>query len=217
MLKCIVFDFDGVIVESCDVKTNAFRRLFQDYPEHLEAIVKLHLDNGGMPRFEKFRIIYQDFLNKSLSEAECRELGSRFSELVLDAVVQCPFVRGAVEFLENIDGRIGLYVASGTPHEELQEIVRRRGLESFFRGVYGSPDSKAVILKRIMREQGLRPEEVVLVGDAFGDFQNAQEVAVHFIGRAPKDLPNPFPSDCCLAIVEDLQELGSLWQGLQAD
>jgi len=211
MLKCVVFDFDGVIVESCDVKTQAFRDLFREYPEHQEAIVKLHLDNGGMPRFDKFRIIYREFLKKPLSEAEFQELGSRFSELVFDSVVQCPFVRGAREFLERIHGQLDLYVASGTPHDELRQIVRRRGLEPFFRDAYGSPDSKVTILYRIMREQELRPQEMVMIGDAFGDFQSAQEVAAHFIGRVPRNLPNPFPDAGVRAIVENLEQLGTIW------
>ncbi|GAF78578.1 unnamed protein product, partial [marine sediment metagenome] len=33
MIKAIIFDFDGVIVESSDIKTEAFRELFQDYPQ----------------------------------------------------------------------------------------------------------------------------------------------------------------------------------------
>jgi len=214
MLKCVVFDFDGVILESLNVKTRAFRDLFREYPEHQEAIVRLHLDNGGMPRFDKFRIIYRDFLRKPLSEAECRELGRRFSELVFDAVIECPFVPGAQEFLEYLHGRVDLYVASGTPHAELCEIVSRRGLEPLFKEVYGSPDTKAAILSRIMREQVLKPEEIVLIGDALGDFQNALQVGVHFIGRVPKDSPNPFPLDRCLAVVEDLDKLAASWSGL---
>ena len=46
MLKSIIFDFDGVLCESVDIKTESFRRLFVDYPEHLKNIIKLHEENG---------------------------------------------------------------------------------------------------------------------------------------------------------------------------
>ncbi len=57
--KAIIFDFDGVILESMDVKTKAFALLFKDYPEHLPAVLALHQTHGGMSRFEKFEIIYE--------------------------------------------------------------------------------------------------------------------------------------------------------------
>lgn len=79
MKKAIVFDFDGVILESMDVKTRAFRDLFEDYPEHNDEIVRFHLDNGGMSRFEKFRIIYRDILSLPLSESEFERLSTKFS------------------------------------------------------------------------------------------------------------------------------------------
>jgi len=42
MIKAIIFDFDGVIIESMDVKTKAFTFLFKDYLEHLPEIINLH-------------------------------------------------------------------------------------------------------------------------------------------------------------------------------
>ena len=58
MINSIIFDFDGVILESVSVKTAAFRQLFSFAPEHVDEIVQYHLDNGGMSRFDKFRYIY---------------------------------------------------------------------------------------------------------------------------------------------------------------
>ena len=57
MIKAIIFDFDGVICESVNVKTIAFKKLFADYPEHQDRIVEYHLVNGGISRYEKLRIL----------------------------------------------------------------------------------------------------------------------------------------------------------------
>jgi beta-phosphoglucomutase-like phosphatase (HAD superfamily) len=51
-VQAVIFDFDGVIVESMDIKTQAFVELFRDHPEHHETIVRLHLENGGMSRYD---------------------------------------------------------------------------------------------------------------------------------------------------------------------
>ena len=56
MIKAIFWDFDGVIAESVNVKTEAFYNLYLPYGiEIAEKVRRHHLDNGGMSRFEKFR------------------------------------------------------------------------------------------------------------------------------------------------------------------
>ena len=54
-VDAIFFDFDGVILESVEVKGWAFGRLFENHPEHVDEIVAFHHANGGMSRFDKFR------------------------------------------------------------------------------------------------------------------------------------------------------------------
>ena len=69
MIRGIAFDFDGVLVESVDVKTKAYARLFEEYGEGVVSrVVDYHLTNGGISRFVKFRVIYSEILNKPLSE-----------------------------------------------------------------------------------------------------------------------------------------------------
>lgn len=54
MIRAIVLDFDGVIVESLDIKTRAFRDLFSDYPQHLDKIMSYHLAHNAISRYIKF-------------------------------------------------------------------------------------------------------------------------------------------------------------------
>ena len=135
----ILLDFDGVVVESVEIKTRAFRELFARYPEHLEEIVALHEANAGVSRYEKFRVIYRELLRQPCDETCMRQLGARFSSLVMEAVIRCPLVRGAQEFLEQFGARYALFLISGTPQNELREIVRRRELAAHFHEVYGAP------------------------------------------------------------------------------
>jgi len=188
--KAVVFDFDGVILESFDIKTKAFAFLFKDYPEYLEEIIKLHKGHGGMSRFEKFEIIYRDILGQPLSKERKQELGKQFSEYVYQEVLESPFVEGAKEFLEKYYQKISLFVASGTPEEELRSIVKERGLDKYFKGVFGIPLKKKDITLKIMEESGFNPKEVVFVGDAIEDYQGAKEAGVRFIGRITEN--NPF-------------------------
>jgi len=207
MLKAIVFDFDGVILESANIKTRAFRELFKGYPEHLDAIVKFHIDNGGVSRYEKFKIIYRDFLAQSIDQATLEHLGEAFSQFVFAEILVCPFVPGAYRFLELHARQYQLFVASGTPQDELRDIIKQRELDKFFCGIYGSPQAKGEILCGLLVENQLRPAEVVFIGDAMSDYWDAQEASVPFIGRVPRGESCLFPDDGVLAVVQDFLEL----------
>ena len=213
-IRAVAFDFDGVILESADIKTRAFAELFAGYPEHVDAIVQLHLDNAGISRFDKFAWIYRDMLGVPMPEGEMERLDEAFSALVLDQLMSCDFVPGALECLEQFAGHGRLFVASGTPERELQDIVKRRGLGRFFTAVYGSPASKAEILAKILRDEGLLPAELLFVGDALSDYEGAREAGVPFIGRVPAGAEDPFQTDGVLARVEDLEELRVRWDNL---
>src|SRR5262245_52729753 len=100
MIKAIIFDFDGVIAESVDIKTEAFRELFREYPDHMEEFIQYQLRNGGVSRFEKIKHFYRRYLNKEITSAELNELCLKYSQLVVDKVISAAWVEGALDLLE---------------------------------------------------------------------------------------------------------------------
>jgi phosphoglycolate phosphatase-like HAD superfamily hydrolase len=185
----IIFDFDGVILESVSIKSEAFRQLFAFVPEHVDEIIRFHKENGGMSRFNKFRYIYKNILHEDLTDERFRWLSDRFSGLVLEGILQAPFVDGAKEFIERCHRSLSLYVVSATPENELKHIVRHKGLEMYFRGVYGSPVTKEEHIRRIVRESGLDPGSVIYIGDAVNDWQAARAAGIRFFARVkPGDI-----------------------------
>jgi HAD superfamily hydrolase (TIGR01549 family) len=184
MIKAIIFDLDGVIIESAGIKTEAFRTLFSDYPDKLPQIMAHHEKNAGISRYVKFRYFYEKILGKELTPEREKELGEEFSRIVLDKVLQAPLVDGAMKFLKNNAKRYRLYIASGTPEAELRYILKQRELETYFRGVYGTPLTKTEITHRILAENNLKAGEAVFVGDAESDLVAAGETGVTFVARS---------------------------------
>jgi phosphoglycolate phosphatase-like HAD superfamily hydrolase len=183
MPRAVIFDFDGVILESADIKTEAFLELFSDYPELRERILKHHLENQGISRYRKFEWIYTTLLGKELDSEESRRLGEDFSTIVLEKILACDYVPGARQMLESLDGRCMMFVASGTPQEELDRIVETRGLSRFFREVWGTPLGKSEIIRSILARYELEPEEVLFIGDGLSDYHAARETGVPFFAR----------------------------------
>ena len=58
MIKAIIFDFDGVLIESAAIKTEAFREVFSKWQDKVDEIVTYHNKNMGISRFVKFKYFY---------------------------------------------------------------------------------------------------------------------------------------------------------------
>lgn len=189
----VVLDFDGVVLQSDEVKTWAFGELFRDRPDIVDDVIALHERYGGLSRYRKFEMIYDTLIGEPLTEDQCAILGRRYTELVLDEVLRCPMVDGALEFLEDNPSDRPVYVASGSPHEELLHTIRERSLTPFFTASYGSPHEKPGVISAVMDDQGVTPDQVVFVGDAWSDYEAASATGVRFIGIVKPGKDSVFP------------------------
>lgn len=206
--QAIVLDFDGVLVESMDVKARAFASLYQPYgADVVSKVVAHHLAHGGMTRVNKFRHYHETFLGIPLTAEAEAALAERFSRLVEDAVVAAQPVPGAAEFLETFSGVLPLFVASGTPEEEVKRIIERRGMSRYFAGVYGAPRTKGEILSRIAAECGFDPARILMVGDARADYDGALSAGTDFVGCGSPDA-GLFPKG--IRLIPDLTALRAL-------
>ena len=104
--KAFFFDFDGVIADSVNVKTDAFAEIYSPYGKKVVSqVISHHIFHGGISRYEKFRYYHRNFLKKQISEAEVEELAQKFSNLVIQKVIEAPFISGAPEFLELVKAK----------------------------------------------------------------------------------------------------------------
>jgi len=208
MINTVILDFDGVILESVSVKTEAFRALFSFSPVHLDEIVEYHLSHGGVSRYDKFRYIYTKILNAELSEEQFHYLSDRFAELVLEGVLKSPYVDGALVFLEKYYQNLNLFVVSATPEDELKSIIWRRGLVHYFDGIFGAPRKKADCIEKILQLPGITSDSTIFVGDSSNDLEAAQKTGIRFIGRIMKGDINRFDSQPGTErVITDLHEL----------
>jgi phosphoglycolate phosphatase-like HAD superfamily hydrolase len=184
-IKAVVFDFDGVILESAEVKTDAFVELYAAHgPAVVEQVRAHHLANLGISRFKKFAWIAEHVLRTPLSDAASAALGVRFSDLALAKVLAAPFVPGAEAALPAL-AKLGLpmFVASGTPVDELRMIVERRGLAAWFAEVHGAPREKPEVLGDLMARHALAPAQVLFIGDGMSDYNAARAATTQFLAR----------------------------------
>ena len=202
--KAIIFDFDGVILDSVNIKTLAFEAIYLPHGREIAEKVKAHhLLNGGISRFKKFRYYHQNFLGIELTDAQVDRMAEEFSELVFQKVSEAAFIKGAASFLEAHHDSRKCFIATGTPQNEIEQIVAIRNLGNYFVSVHGSPTSKEDIIEEIMTTHELSMNDVIFVGDAMTDYHAAEAKNLTFVGVANKN--TLFPTGTKL--INDLMEL----------
>ena len=201
-IRLLILDFDGVIVESNDVKTEAFRRVFSRFPEHADAMMQYHHAHVSESRFTKFAHLVMHRMGRSEADPLMAELADAFSKETVDLVSECEPVAGARELLEVAAAAVPVYLASVTPQADLDAILHRRRLTRFFTRAYGCPPwTKPDAIRDIVGASGT--EGVLLIGDSAGDQRAARATGVEFLARdsgLPFDDPQP-------AMGRDLHEL----------
>ena len=185
MIKSIIFDFDGVILDSNKIKSNAFTKLFKDKnknQENLDMIIRYHKDNMGISRNKKIKFYYENILKQKITNKEVDKIASDYSKLVFNKIIKTKFISGSKYFLSKNFKRYLFFVSSGTPENELINICEKRKIDKYFTGIYGSPDNKEKHIKRIMKKNSLKENEVIFIGDALADYNAAAKNKIFFIG-----------------------------------
>mgnify|MGYP001583197062 CR=1 FL=1 len=184
-IKHIFFDFDGVILDSVDCKTQAFVSMYSKYGEEVsEKVRKYHLLNGGISRFDKFRYWHKNFLNITLHESEVQEMANEFSKLVLNNVIKSNEIPGAFKFIKKNYKNYNFWIITGTPTDEILVILRELNLCKYFKNAYGSPNKKTYWTEHIIKSNKLIRDEVLFIGDAMTDYDASVYSKVNFTLRS---------------------------------
>lgn len=183
-IQSIFFDFDGVLAESVSAKTEAFREMYLPYGRDVaDAVEAYHIANGGVSRFEKFKYWERELLGKDCGQEELDALAQTFSDLVLQKVIDADEVEGASEFLKTHHTRMDFWIITGTPTTEIRQIVQKRNIAGYFKGIHGSPESKKYWSELLIAKHGLERKAILFLGDATTDYEAAKHSGLHFALR----------------------------------
>jgi len=182
----IIFDFDGVLVNSVVIKTNAFVFIYKEYGSGIvDKVINHHRLNGGISRYKKFEYYHNTFLNYKLNSNELDALDEKFSNYVVNKVVNCAEIVGAHDFLKKNYKEKHLFINSATPVNEINKIVDLKRWRHYFRGVYGSPNSKVENIYNILEGAEVGEDKKhnlsIFFGDARSDYIAAVETGVEFV------------------------------------
>ena len=189
--QTLVFDCDGVILDSNKLKTDAFYKAALPYGEAAaEALVLYHRSNGGISRYTKFSVFLDRILPRFTAEVP-RIKDSEYDEAIESLLTV--YAKSVVEGLRKCNVAEGLnrlryqtsyarwLVVSGGEQKELRQIFRERGIDDLFDGgIFGSPDTKDTILSReCLTHNVVHP--ALFLGDSYYDYKASQGAGLDFV------------------------------------
>lgn len=186
----ILWDFDGVILDSMKIKAEGFKSIFSHYP--LEAIAQIeayHYANGGVSRFEKIRYFYEKILKQQISEDEIQKLANDFAASIAEHLFDKEnLIDDAVLFIKGNYDKYNFHIVSGAEHHELERLCDVFEITKYFITTEGSPTKKNDLIKNILKKYGYAPKETILIGDSINDYEAAKANQIRFYGYNNPDL-----------------------------
>ena len=183
MIKGVVFDFDGTLVDSNKIKINTFYEVTKDIIGAEVVLNKILSSPEAGDRYSIFNALTKEFIFLHNIVLDAEKLSEKYTELCEYKISLAPEINGAFRALKELRSLgISIFISSATPEFTLKKIIKIRGWESFFDMVLGSPNNKLEHLQTILKENNFSKLEVMYVGDSEVD-QNASLLAgCKFVG-----------------------------------
>ena len=181
----VVFDCDGVLLDSNEIKTQAFRESLPNQPPQLvEELVNYHQETGGVSRYVKLEYFFKHLKGES-DDSQCASLVQEalnlFGSFCYNSLKSCDEIRGVRDTLNKLsNSSIPLAVVSGSDQNELRDILAKRELSGHFEHILGSPKSKIENMSHL-ENNGFFRTKGVLFGDSRADLDAAEAFALDFV------------------------------------
>ena len=188
--KNILWDFDGVILDSMDIRTMGFRKVLANYPEvQVNRLIAFHKKNGGLSRYVKFRHFLQEIRKEQDCDRQVEILAENYSEIMRKNLTsKRRLIKEVVDFIKENHMSYKMHIVSGSDGEELRHLCNKLDLTKYFVSIEGSPTPKVELVSGILRINNYESKYTCLVGDSINDLKAAEENGIDFFGYNNPDL-----------------------------
>lgn len=181
--KTIVFDCDGVVLDSNVVKTEAYFRTAKSLgatDDQAQALVDYHVRLGGISRYHKFDYYLREITHQPVTKEAIQILLDEFARELEVVLMECQIAEG-LSVLRQATPKASWMILSGGDQQEIRTLFAKRDLAKYFDGgLFGSPDNKDTVLAR-EKENGHLQFPALFIGDSKYDFEAATRAGLDFV------------------------------------
>jgi len=177
MIKLLILDFDGTIIDSNNIKQtsiNSFAKTEFGYypnqkidPSKLRSYTRYEQVSKvkGFPLTEKEKFNLDKYINDSVVNANI--------DINLFSLLRICRLK-----------KIKIFLVSNTPHDSLNYIIEKLKINYLFDGIFGKIDNqnKRDIFKSILKSTNIKPNDALSVGDDILDYLTSKDCYIPFIG-----------------------------------
>jgi phosphoglycolate phosphatase-like HAD superfamily hydrolase len=184
----MIFDCDGVVLDSNSLKTEAFRVVSLPFGDGAaDALVEYHIANGGVSRYKKLDKFIKDILpqygtlnTQGITNPLLDDLLNSFARIVHEGLMNCQVADGLHQ-MRTAASNARWMIASGGDQAELREVFCTRELALLFdAGVFGSPLDKFSIIEEQLNRGNIQCP-ALFIGDSRLDHEVAQAFNFDFV------------------------------------
>ena len=182
-MEAILFDFDGVLLNSNEVRDLGFEKVLIDFPKNqVDKLLEFHKANGGLSRYVKFRYFFNEIKGEPISDNRLSELTDQFSTIMRKMLVDSTLlIEETIGFVQKEYGNTDMHIVSGSDQDELRFLCNSLKISQYFKSINGSPTPKIELVKKILEQEDYKGK-CVLIGDSINDYEAANMNGIEFMG-----------------------------------
>jgi phosphoglycolate phosphatase len=167
-MKLIIFDFDGVIIDSWE---HSYKMNLREYTDTTPEEHR-QLFNGNI-----YNVMATRVPNNPIDTEEKEKW---FQEEYYPKKLALPMFPGIEEVIKKLASKYILTINSSASESNTKEFLQKAGLLDLFQDVYGKETSpnKAEKFKLLLEKYQCQPEDALLITDTVGDVLEARECGI---------------------------------------
>jgi phosphoglycolate phosphatase-like HAD superfamily hydrolase len=188
----ILWDFDGVILDSMSVRDYGFVEIFKAFkPKDVEALLEFHKKNGGWSRYVKIEHFFKNIVKIEYTQDDIQDYANRFSKIMLSKLTdKSNIIEDAYLYIKNNYLKKKFHIVSGSDGVELNFLCKELGLDDYFISIHGSPTAKKTLIKNLLSKHNYNTNDTCIIGDSINDYEAGIDNGISFFGYNNDSLIN---------------------------
>ncbi|MBU0647882.1 HAD family phosphatase [Patescibacteria group bacterium] len=182
MIKAVIFDFDGVLVDSERLHFKTHKRALKKFGVDLNVgdYRKLGMAKGSRSFYRKLG----EKCGVDLDIERVQELRHKYFVELIESIK--PAI-GVVDLLDSLKDKYKLAVASRMGPKTLKELMEKTGLKDFFRVIMSGADCRRNkpwpdVYLAVAEKLGVQPEECAVVEDSISGVGAGKKAGMKVFG-----------------------------------